>query len=70
MKNYILPLIIATFCATPVFADSGFKIKDTIKDIRTVENVQEVRNKLIDQMTEILISGKLTEEIPPERWSH
>ena len=47
---------------TPVFADSESKIKTTLKDIRTVEDVQEARNKLIDRMTEILNLGKLTDE--------
>ena len=62
MKNYILSFLIVTFCATPVFADSESKIKTTLKDIRTVEDVQEARNKLIDRMTEILNLGKLIDE--------
>ena len=39
----------------PINAENKF----IFQDIKTVSDVEDVRNELIDRMTEILISGKL-----------
>ena len=58
MKNYLLPLVFATFFTSSVYADSEMKIKD----IKTVEDVKEYRAMVINKMTDRLNSGDLTEE--------
>jgi len=57
MKKYLL-ISLAVLSSMPLMANSEFEIQS----IKTVEDVQMVRNKLIDRMTEILASGKLTDE--------
>ena len=58
MKNSLLPIVLATFFTTSVFADSDIKRKD----IKTVKDVQEYRAMVINKMTDRLASGDLTEE--------
>jgi len=58
MKNYLLPLVFATFFTSSVYADSEMKRKD----IKTVEDVKEYRATVINKITERLNSGDLTEE--------
>ena len=58
MKNYLLPLVFATFFTSSVYADSEMKRKD----IKTVEDVKEYRAMVINKMTDRLNSGDLTEE--------
>ena len=58
MKNYLLPLVFATFFTSSVYADSEMKIKD----IKSVEDVKEYRAMVINKMTDRLNSGDLTEE--------
>ena len=57
MKKYLL-ISLAVLSSMPLMANSEFEIQS----IKTVEDVQMVRNRLIDRMTEILASGKLTDE--------
>lgn len=57
MKKYLL-ISLAVLSSMPLMANSQFEIQS----IKTVEDVQMVRNRLIDRMTEILASGKLTDE--------
>ena len=49
MKKYLL-ISLAVLSSMPLMANSEFEIQS----IKTVEDVQMVRNRLIDRMTEIL----------------
>ncbi len=60
MKNYLYSFILTIFFTSPVIADTELKIRTILKDIKTVEDVQDVRNQLIDILTERLDSGELT----------
>ena len=60
MKNYLYSFILIIFFTSPVIADTELKIRTILKDIKTVEDVQDVRNQLIDILTERLDSGELT----------
>ena len=60
MKNYLYSFILTIFFTSPVIADTELKIRTILKDIKTVEDVQDVRNQLIDILTERLDSGDLT----------
>jgi hypothetical protein len=58
MKNNFYVLVLTVFCLMPINAENKF----IFEDIKTVSDVEDVRNELIDRMTEILISGKLSEK--------
>lgn len=58
MKTNLLSLTLITLFSSSVMANSGM----SIKDIRTVEDVLDIRNKLIYKMTEILNSENLSED--------
>lgn len=58
MKTNLLSLTLITLFSSSVMANSEM----SIKDIQTVEDVQDIRNKLIYKMTEILNSENLSED--------
>ena len=58
MKIYLMPITLIMLFATPANAESELKIND----IKTIEDVQEFRNNLINKMTNILNSNELSEE--------
>jgi len=58
MKTNLLSLTLITLFSSSVMANSGM----SIKDIRTVEDVLDIRNKLNYKMTEILNSENLSED--------
>ena len=58
MKTNLLSLTLITLFSSSVMANSEM----SIKDIQTVEDVLEIRNKLIYKMTEILNSENLSED--------
>ena len=58
MKTNLLSLTLITLFSSSVMANSGM----SIKDIRTVEDALDIRNKLIYKMTEILNSENLSED--------
>jgi Na+-transporting NADH:ubiquinone oxidoreductase subunit NqrC len=58
MKTNLLSLTLITLFSSSVMANSEM----SIKDIQTVEDVLDIRNKLIYKMTEILNSENLSED--------
>jgi len=58
MKTNLLSLTLITLFSSSVMANSEM----SIKDIQTVEDVLDIRNKLIFKMTEILNSENLSED--------
>ena len=58
MKTNLLSLTLITLFSSSVMANSGM----SVKDIRTVEDALDIRNKLIYKMTEILNSENLSED--------
>ena len=58
MKTNLLSLTLITLFSSSVMANSGM----SIKDIRTVEDVQDIRNKIIFRMTEVLNTENLSED--------
>ena len=58
MKTNLLSLTLITLFSSSVMVNSGM----SIKDIRTVEDVQDVRNKIIFRMTEVLNTENLSED--------
>ena len=58
MKTNLLSLTLIALFSSSVMANSGM----IIKDIRTVEDVQDIRNKIIFRMTEVLNTEYLSED--------
>jgi hypothetical protein len=58
MKTNLLSLTLIILFSSSVMANSGM----SIQDIRTVEDVLDIRNTLIYKMTEILNSENLSED--------
>ena len=58
MKTNLFSLTLIALFSSSVMANSGL----SIKDIQTVEDVLDIRNKLIYKMTEILNSENLSED--------
>lgn len=58
MKIYLMPIALIMLFTTSAIAELELKIND----IKTIEDVQEVRNNLINKMTNILHSNELSEE--------
>jgi len=58
MKIYLMPITLIMLFTTSANAESELKIND----IKTIEDVQEFRNNLINKMTNILNSNELSEE--------
>ena len=55
MKIYILLTIFTIFYTTTTFAEPVLKMQD----IRTIEDVKELRTKVINRMTKQINSGQL-----------
>ena len=64
MKNYLYIFVALTLTVSSAMAeaDPRSEIKDMIKNIKTVDDVKEVRNAIINRMTEIYNSGKLEQK--------
>jgi len=60
MKIYLMPIALIMLFTTSAIAELELELK--INDIKTIEDVQEVRNNLINKMTNILHSNELSEE--------
>lgn len=55
-----MPIALIMLFTTSAIAELELELK--INDIKTIEDVQEVRNNLINKMTNILHSNELSEE--------